>query len=155
MKTSGDSYYLTEDGLHKLQAELKELKEVKRPKAVERLATARGFGDLTENSEYSAASEDLLFLDERISELDHILKNVAILNSPLEHDVVQLGSTVVVEADGDEDEFTIVGTLEADPFRGKISNESPVGKALLDHRIGDIITVSSTVKATYKIIKIK
>lgn len=155
MKPDSDSYYLTEGGLRKLQQEFKELKEVKRPKAVERLATARGFGDLTENSEYSAASEDLLFLDERISELDHILKNVTILNSPQKHDVVQLGSTVIVKADGDEDEFTIVGTLEADPFRGKISNESPVGKALLGHKIGDVVTVSSTIKATYKIVRIK
>lgn len=155
MKTSNDSYYLTEGGLRKLQQEFKELKEVKRPKAVERLATARGFGDLTENSEYSAASEDLLFLDERISELDHILKNVVLLVSPQKHDKVELGSTVVIETNGKKGEFKIVGTLEADPVRGMISDQSLVGKGLLGHTVGDTVVVSSAIKSIYKILEIK
>lgn len=150
-----DKFYLTPEGLEKIKKEYEELKNVKRPQAVERLATARGFGDLTENSEYAAARDDLVFLDDRIAELDHILKNVELISAPKKTDIVQLGSTVVIEVDGDIDEFTIVGTLEADPFRGKISNESPVGMALLGHKVGDQITVSSAIKTAYKIKEIK
>lgn len=148
-------FYLTPEGLAKLQKEYEELKKVKRPKAVERLATARGFGDLTENAEYSAARDDLVFLDDRIAELEQILKNAQPLPQPQKHDTVQLGSTVVLDVGGDIDEFTIVGTLEADPFRGKISNESPVGMALLGHKVGDQITISSAIKTTYRIKEIK
>ncbi|MDP3998176.1 MAG: transcription elongation factor GreA [bacterium] len=148
-------FYLTPEGLAKLKKEHEESTVKKRPLAVERLARAREFGDLTENSEYFAAREDLMFMDDRIAELEHILKDVQLVKSPKNHDTVQLGSTIVVEVSGDMDEFTIVGKLEADPFRGKISNESPVGMALLGHQVGDEIIVSSSVKTTYKIKTIK
>lgn len=148
-------FYLTPEGLAKLEKEYEELRDKKRPQAVERLSRAREFGDLTENSEYFAARDDLMFLDDRISELENILKDVKIVTTPKKNDSVQLGSTVVVEVDGDSDEFTIVGTLEADPFRGKISNESPVGMALLGRKVGDSIAVSSAIKTTYKIKEIK
>lgn len=155
MSTSQQNFYLTPEGLAKLKKEHTELTTKKRPQAVERLSRAREFGDLTENSEYFAARDDLMFLDDRIAELDHILKSAKVVKLPKNHDTVQLGSTVVVEVDGDTDEFAIVGTLEADPFRGKISNESPVGVALLGHKVGDEIIVSSSVKTTYKIKAIK
>lgn len=155
MNINTKNYYLTPEGFTKLKREHEELKNKKRPQAVDRLSRAREFGDLTENSEYFAARDDLMFIDDRIAELEDILKRVKIVNTPKKHDVVSLGSTVVVDVDGDVDEFTLVGTLEADPFRGKISNESPVGMALLGHTVGDIITVSSTIKTTYKIKEIK
>jgi len=152
MDKDKQKFYLTPEGLAKLKKEYTELKDKKRPQAVERLSRAREFGDLTENSEYFAARDDLMFLDDRIAELENILKNVEIVKTPKAHGTVQLGSTVVVEVNGQmKQKFTIVGTLEADPFRGKISNESVVGKALLNHKVGDEITVSSSVKTNYRI----
>lgn len=155
MKDPKQKFYLTEEGLAKLKKAYEELENKKRPQAVERLARAREFGDLTENSEYFAARDDLMFLDDRIAELENILKNTMIVSTPKNSKVVQLGSTVVVKSEGGVGEFTIVGTLEANPVRGKISNESLVGKALLNHQVGDTVIVASAIKNTYKIIKIK
>lgn len=155
MHHAKQKFYLTPEGLAKFKKEYEELKNKKRPQAVERLSRAREFGDLTENSEYFAAREDLMFLDDRLGELEHILKDVKVVTPPKNHDTVQLGSTVVVEVNGDIDEYAIVGTLEADPFRGKISNESPVGMALMGHKLGDVVTVSSSVKTTYLIKEIR
>jgi transcription elongation factor GreA len=109
------------------------------------------------NTEFISYKEDLDFLEAKIVELDHILKNFEIIKPPpkRERDKVHLGAHVAVEVDGQTDEFIIVGTLEANPAIGKISNESPVGKALLGHKVGDEVLISSPVKKVYKIKKIK
>ncbi len=155
MANDKQKFYLTEEGLAKIKKEYEELVNTKRPRAVDRLATAREMGDLAENSEYAAARDDLAFIDDRGAELERILKDVEIVTAPQKTDVIQLGSTIMAEVNGNEDEFTLVGTLEADPFRGKISNESPVGMALMGHKVGDAVTVSSSVKTTYIIKKIR
>lgn len=147
---------LTAKGLKELQKEYEELTKVKKPKAVKRLATARTMGDLTENTEYSAARQDWAFLDEQIVELEAILNRAVVIDEKKKKSVVSVGSTVVVEVDGEQDELMIVGSVEADPMKGKVSNESPVGQALLGAKVGDVVKVStSTIKSSYKIIKIK
>jgi len=109
------------------------------------------------NPEYLAFQEDLSFLESRIIELENILKNVALIKIPpkIKQNIVNLGATVMVEVDGQNDEFTLVGSLEANPAAGKISNESPVGKVLLGSKIGDKVVVSSPIKTTYRIKRIR
>ena len=109
------------------------------------------------NPEYLAFQEDLSFLESRIIELENILKNVALIKIPpkIKQNIVNLGATVMVEVDGQNDEFTLVGSLEANPAAGKISNESPVGKALLGSRVGEEVVVSSPIKTTYRIKRIR
>lgn len=147
---------MTAEGLQKIQKEYQELAKIKLPQAVSRVSRARELGDLTENSEYSAAREDLDLIEQRIAELKRTLLEAQIITPTAKSDAVIIGSTVVVEVDGEVDEFMIVGSLEADPAQKKISNESPVGKALLDAKIGETVEVStSIVKFKYKIIEIK
>lgn len=156
MTTHQKQVFLTQKGLKELQKEYEELTKIKRPKAVKRLATARTMGDLTENTEYSAARQDWAFLEEQIVELEAILNRAVVIDEKKKKSVVSVGSTVVLEADGEQDELTIVGSVEADPMKGKISNESPVGQALLGAKVGEVVKVStSTVKSSYKILKIK
>ena len=133
-------FYLTKEGLERIKREFKRLKEL-------RLA----------NPEEAASQEDLSFLESRLIELEHILKNSQLIKPPLKRkqNTVHLGATILVSVDGQDDEFTLVGPLEANPFIGRISNESPVGKALLGHRMGDKIVFASPVKTIYKIKKIK
>lgn len=147
---------LTREGLKELQEEYEKLIKVKRPRAVKRLAEARTMGDLTENTEYSAARQDWAFLEEQIAELEAVLNRAVVVDEKKKKSVVSVGSTVVVEVDGERDELTIVGSVESDPMKGKISNESPVGQALLGAKVGDMVKVStSTIKSSYKILKIK
>jgi len=149
--------FLTQEGLQKLNQELDELIRVKRPEVLERIRETRELGDLTENSGYDAAKDEQNIIEGRIQELQDILAKVKVIpSSPQRNEVVVIGSTVVVEVDGQIDEFTIVGSLEADPSKKKISNESPVGRALLGARKGEIVEVATPiVKARYKIIEIK
>jgi transcription elongation factor GreA len=109
------------------------------------------------NPEYLAFQEDLNFLETRIAELENVFENVELIGRPkkAEAKLINLGATVRIQVDGNKDEFTIVGTLEANPSLGKISDQSPVGRALLGHRVGDEVVVSSPVKTIYKIKKIK
>lgn len=146
---------LSKETIEKLKQELDELISFKRKDVIARIAKAREYGDLSENSEYDAAREEQSFTEGRILELQEILKDSQELAQPSNKDNVAIGSRVVVEIDGQKDEFHIVSSLEADPLAGKISNESPVGKALLGTKVGDVVTVSSTIKATYKVIDIK
>jgi len=148
-------FYLTKIGLEKVKNEYENLKQIK-------LAKTRGESpkiwhseDL--NPEYLTFQEDLSFLEARLAELENILKNVELIKIPPKQrqNIIDLGAKVLVESDGQSDEFEIIGTLEANPSLGKISNESPVGKALLGHRIGDIVVLSSPNKTIYKIKKIK
>ena len=147
-------YYLTEQGLIKLKAEYQYLKKLKSTKMMGEVPNVWHSEDL--NPEYLSFQEDVGFLEVRLIDLGKILRDVRLIKTPPKEkrDVIDLGATVLVEVDGQKDEFTIVGSLEANPSAGKISNESPVGKALLGHRTGDEIIISSPIQVAYKIRKI-
>ena len=137
-----NEHYLTPDGAAKLRAELQELTTTKRAEIAKRLREAIQMGDLSENADYIMAKEDQAFLEGRIQELEGVLRNAQIINNEAapSDDVVSVGATVTVQEPGEEaEDFTIVGAKEADPRRRKISNESPIGRALLGKRTGDII----------------
>lgn len=154
--TIQQQYYLTQEGLTKLKKEHEELKNKKRPQAVDRLSRAREFGDLTENSEYFAARDDLMFLDDRIAELENILKKTTIIKQPRQNGVIQLGSMVVIEIDGEINEFYIVGTLEVNPAKKKISNESPIGRALLGKSVGNTVEIKTPIVSySCKVLEVK
>lgn len=148
---------LTQNGLEKLHRELQELLEIKRPKVTERIRTAREFGDLSENSEYDAAKDEQSMIEGRIKELEGVLHKAQLIGVPKgQADFVVIGSTVVVEVNGQIDEFTLVGSLEADPMNKRISNESPVGQALLGAKTGEVVEVTTPiVRAEYKIVEIR
>jgi transcription elongation factor GreA len=146
---------LTKEGLEELKREHKELVNIKRPAAVVRLSDAREAGDLSENSEYVSAKQDLSFMDTRISELEEIIRSAKIIrvNS---NGKVDIGSKVTVHIDGRKDVFRLVGEWEADPKNRKISHESPLGKALLGKMVGDEIEVEAPAgKIKYKILEIE
>jgi len=149
--------FLTSEGLQEIKKELNDLVEIQRPRVTERIQRAREFGDLSENSEYDSAKDELAMVDGRTTELEEILKNYQlIVKKSQKPDFVVIGSTVVLEIDGEIDEFTIVGSPEANPAKKRISNESPVGQALLGAKIGEVVEVSTPiVKAKYKIVEIK
>lgn len=150
------TYKITEEGLAKLQKEFKTLSTTKRQKAVDRLTAARAMGDLSENSEYTASREDLNMIDARIAEISHILENVEILKVVKDDSVVQIGDKVKVKVKEGHEEFSIVGELEADFSKGKISDTSPIGKALLGAKKGMDVTVEIPAgKVIYKIVDIK
>ena len=129
---------MTSEGYKKLVEELEYLKTTGRDEAAEKIRVARGFGDLSENSEYDEAKNDQAALEARIAELEAQLKHVRILDeSELSSEHVHVGSKVRVKANGKEFTYTISGATEADPFNGKISNESPVGKALMGLKVGE------------------
>lgn len=144
---------ITKQGLDKLINEINLLK-TKLPFAIERLAKAREQGDLSENSEYAAAREELDNLNSRINELQHHINQAQVANNN-NHEISSLGSVVIVEVNGVKKEFTLVGSVESDPLKGKISVESPVGKALLGKKAGDVVNLNGNVNAIYKIIEIK
>ncbi len=136
--------FLTEDGLKKLESELDELKTVRRKEIAERIKQALSFGDISENSEYDQAKNEQAQLEDRISKLEMMLRNAKIIDKEdISTDKVGIGSKVLVKdlEYEEEMEYTIVGSAEADPYNGRISNESPVGKALLGRKSGDIVDV--------------
>jgi len=138
------SYYMTQEGKEKLEEELHYLKTEKRQEVVERIKIARGFGDLSENSEYDAAKDEQAFVESRISHVENMIRNAVIIeNDTGNKNEVQLGKSVTFQElpDGDEETYTIVGSAEADPFEGKISNESPMAKSLIGREIGQEVTV--------------
>ena len=129
---------MTSEGFKKLQEELEYLKTTGRDEAAEKIRVARGFGDLSENSEYDEAKNDQAALEARIAELEAQLKHVRILDeSELSSEHVHVGSKVRLQANGKEYTYTISGATEADPFNGKISDESPVGKAVMGLKVGE------------------
>lgn len=155
MKNEPIKTYLTKDGLTALKVELQTLKTTKLPQAVERVARARDFGDLSENAEYHSAREDLSWIEGRISELQSLISSAAEIVSG-DSDSVNIGCTVRVGINSSEHEFAIVGELEADPSAKKISHESPLGKALVGKKVGDKVEVDAPVgKVTYTIIAIR
>jgi transcription elongation factor GreA len=149
--------YLTREGQAKLQEELKLLIEVRRPEIAERIKQAKDLGDLSENAEYEAAKNEQAFNEGRIRELNYMLNNAQLIEDSNGGKEVRIGSTVTVrEEDGEEITYTIVGSSEAKPAMGKISNESPVGKALLGKHVRQKVNVE-TPGGSYKltIVKIK
>lgn len=140
-----DECLLTSEGFLNLEEELNELKTVKRPRVIEALKDARAQGDLSENADYDAARNDQAQIEARIKELEYMIDHAKIIEDTVEDGVVGLGTTVTIAyvEDGDEEEYKLVGSLEANPFENKISNESPIGKAILGKKIGDVVSVES------------
>jgi transcription elongation factor GreA len=147
-------FRLTKDGITELEAEHKAL-IAKRPEIAEDIKTARELGDLSENAEYQAARAEQDKNDARISEIDYILLNVEVIKAPKGDSKVQLGSTVQLKNDGKTKQFQVVGTVEADPLNGKISDESPIGKALLGKKVGDDVEIQTPVETSvYRVVSI-
>lgn len=137
---------VTNEGLQKLQEELKYLKEVKRQEVVAAIALALSYGDLSENSEYDEAKAEQGKVESRINELEEILKTVIVIDeSEIQTDVVDIGAIVAVfnKTAGREIEYTIVGATEANPLKGKISDRSPIGKAIVGKKAGDVVEVET------------
>lgn len=135
---------VTVAGLKALEDELEELKTVRRKDVAEKIKVARGFGDLSENSEYDEAKNEQAFIESRIAQLGAMLKNARVIdNDELNLDTVSVGTHVKIEdEDGEVEEYDITGSTEADPLNGKISDESPVGAALMGQKVGQTVTVS-------------
>ena len=136
--------YLTQQGLDELKKELDELINVKRPANIQSIKEARALGDLSENADYDAARNEQAVLEDRIKRIEKMLENYEIIDETSK-DKVALGCTVCIKyIDDDEtDEYMIVGSQEADPFASKISNESPIAQALMNHKAGEVVTVES------------
>lgn len=136
-------YVVTYAGLTKLEYELDQLKTVRRKDVAEKIKVARGYGDLSENSEYDEAKNEQGMVESRIAELEAMLKNIRVIDEEeLTTEHVMVGSHVKVkDDDGDVDEYDIVGSTEADPVNGKISDESPIGAAIMGHGVGDKVEV--------------
>ena len=136
--------FLTKEGLEKLKSELDNLKKVVRPEVIEQIKDARAQGDLSENAEYHAAREKQAQVEARIKELEYLVENSTIIESGSK-DKVGIGSIVEIEYVDDKEieEYSIVGSTEADPFENKISNESPIAKAILGKKVNDVVSVES------------
>ncbi|NWK09938.1 transcription elongation factor GreA [Clostridium cadaveris] len=137
-------YVMTYEGIKKLEDELEFLKTVKRKEITEKIKVALGYGDLSENSEYDEAKNEQAFVEGRIIQLENMLKNASVIDeSEISADTVNIGSIVnVKDYEFDEEvEYSIVGSAEADVMKNKISNESPVGKALMGKKVGDVLDV--------------
>jgi transcription elongation factor GreA len=148
--------YLSKDGLEKLRAELEEMTTVKRPEVAQRIHDAKEHGDLSENAEYEDAKNEQAFVEGRIQTLEALIKNATIIDENHSTDHVQIGSTVSVESPDGKETFTIVGSTEAKPTEGRISNESPVGRALLGKKKGEKVLVRVPAgDFTYKIVTIR
>lgn len=140
------SYYMTQEGKEKLDEELHFLKTERRPEVVERIKIARDFGDLSENSEYDSAKEEQAFVETRIAQVEKMIRHSVIIENDNENPhIVSLGNTVTFKElpQGDEETYTIVGSAEADPFEGRISNDSPMAKSLIGHEKGEEVTVTT------------
>ena len=142
-----NTVYLTEEGLNELKKELDNLINVRRPENIIAIKEARALGDLSENAEYDAARNEQAQIEARIKQLEKMLENVSIITE-VSKDKVSIGNTVSIKyVDDDDDdeveEYKIVGSQEANPFESRISNESPIAKALFEHKVGDIVTVES------------
>lgn len=139
-------YPMTLAGKEKLEQELEYLKTTKRKEVVERIKIARSFGDLSENSEYDSAKDEQAFVEGRITTIENMIRNAKIIqDDELIGDTVTLGRSVtfIELPDGEEETYTIVGSAEADPFEGKISNDSPIAKSLIGKKVNDEVTVQT------------
>jgi transcription elongation factor GreA len=155
-KKGSKTNYLTPTGLAETKAELEYLQKTKRLEIAEKIHQAREYGDLAENSEYDSAVEDQNLTENRISELEDILKNAKVIVEKHNEDFVVLGSTVKIDMDGEINEFKVVGRVEADPGKKRISNESPLGTALLGAKKGETVEVATPiVRYKCKVLEIK
>ena len=137
-------FLLTSEGFLELETELNYLKNEERPRIIESIKEARAQGDLSENADYDAARDEQAKVEARIQDLEYRLEHAKIIEKAT-GDKVDVGTTVTVQYidDEDEEEYSIVGSMEADPFENKISNESPIGKAIMNKKVGDVISVES------------
>ncbi len=144
MMKSEKAIYLTEEGLEEIKKELNILKLEKRPEIIQALKDARALGDLSENAEYDAARNEQAVVEARIKELEMMIEKATIIKD-INTDVVSLGTKVTIEyvEDHEQEEYSIVGSKEADPFTNKISNESPIAKAIMGSKVGNIVSVES------------
>jgi transcription elongation factor GreA len=157
MPMASQAVYVTREGLKKLEDELEVLRTVKRQEVAQRLHEAMEDGELIENAEYEAAKNEQAFVEGRILELEHMLAVAKVIEPGGPKGVVRIGSTVVVqEGDNKPEEYTIVGAAEANPKEGLISNESPLGQSLLDHKAGDEVQVKAPAgNLSFRIVKVK
>ena len=148
-------FHLTPDGVNELNTELSELIS-QRSEVAERIKATREFGDLSENAEYSTARQEQERAENRIAEIEHILQNVEVIKKPKGDSKVQLGSEVKLKSsDGKSKNYKVVGTVEADPSEGKISDESPIGQALLGKTVGDNVEIITPIETiSYKVVDI-
>ena len=138
-----NTFVMTSEGFLEAEQELNELKNVRRPEIVQALKEARAQGDLSENADYDAARNEQAIIEAKIQELEYKLEHAEIIDNS-KNGIINLGSTVTISYDdGETEEFKLVGSMEADPFENKISNESPLGIALMQHKIGDTVNVDS------------
>ena len=138
---NGKTTYISKEGLEKLRAELDDMTSVKRPEVAQRIHDAKEHGDLSENAEYEDAKNEQAFVEGRIQTLEALIKNATIIDEHHSTDHVQIGSTVKVDGEDGAETFMIVGSAEAKPAAGRISNESPVGRALLGRKKGEKVVV--------------
>lgn len=130
--------YVSAEGLEKLKQELEELKKIKRPAVIERIAAARELGDLSENAEYHEAREEQGFIEGRVQEIEELVQSAVLVKNGRESDSVSIGSTVYASCeDGSKIKYTVVGPSEADPLNSRISNESPLGQAFIGKKVGE------------------
>lgn len=149
--------YLTRQGYEKLQEELEFLRTKKRQEVANRLHEAMEGGELIEDAEYEAAKNEQAFVEGRIQELEILLANARVVEESSVRDVVQIAAKVTIQEDDNEPElYTIVGPAEANPREGRVSNESPLGRALMDHRVGDVVKVDAPAGSfTVRILKVE
>ena len=141
--TKENKFIMTAEGYLEAETELNELKNVRRPEIINAIKEARAQGDLSENADYDAARNEQAIVEAKIQELEYKLEHAEIIDNSNKNEV-NLGSTVTISYDdGETEEYKLVGSMEADPFENKISNESPLGIALLKHKIGDVVEVAS------------
>lgn len=154
-KNMGEDQIISKEGYEKLQQELEYLTTVKRREIANRIQKAKDMGDLSENAEYSEAKDAQAFNEGRVAEVTQMLKNLTVVETSNSKGIVNMGSSVTVKVKDKEKDFTIVSFNEADPLGGKISNESPIGRALLGKKKGDLATVTTPKGETeYEIIKV-
>lgn len=147
--------HITKEGLKELQAEFDNLTKMKRPKAVERVARARDFGDLSENNEYQQAREDLSFIDGRIEELEELIVKAQVVDGKKGRKTIDIGCKVTLSGNGKSHTYTVVGEWEADPKEKKISHQSPLGKALVGKKVGEEVEIEAPAgKVVYTVNKI-
>ena len=152
-----EQFYVTSEGLEEMKKELDELKNVKRPEVINALKDARALGDLSENAEYDAARSEQALVENKIKELEQMIEHATIIED-IKTDKVSVGTTVKIEyiEDKETEVYTVVGSKEADPFENKISNESPIAKAIIGKKVNDIVSVESpNGKYDVKIVEIK
>ena len=151
-----EKYYVTEEGLADLKKELETLIHVTRNEVIEELKAARAQGDLSENADYDAARDHQAKVESRIKELEYMIRNSEIISESKSTKFVRLGSTVeLLELDTNEtDVYTIVGSVESDPLNGKLSNVTPLAEAIIDQRVGSVVTVNADIPYQVKIVKV-